>query len=187
MSESNRVDSIRPMIYSAVFAGLIAAGAFIQLPLPFSPVPITLQTLFVLIAGAMLPVGWAAASVGLYLGAGAIGLPVFAGGARGLSVFIGPSGGFLIGFLLSATITSLICSRLRRKDRFKTLPLLLTLIIGTLVIYAIGLPWIAINLGWDLRIAVANAVVPYLAGDVLKIIVAFAAAKGMEQRFSNHA
>jgi biotin transport system substrate-specific component len=103
MAENSLIRSIRPMVLSAVFAALIAVGAFIQFNLPFTPVPVTLQTLFVLLAGLFLPPGWALASIFLYLFAGLIGLPVFASGMRGFAAFQGPSAGFLLGFAVAGS------------------------------------------------------------------------------------
>ena len=173
--------TVQFMVLSAVLAGLIAIGALLRIELPFSPVPITLQTLFVLFAGLLLPPLWAAASVGLYLFAGIIGLPVFAGGQGGFAVIMGPSGGFLIGFLAAAIVTSLLSSLFRKRMKESSIPVfwgdIVALLVGTLIIYAFGYPWIVLNLGWEWRVGLARAVLPYLPGDLLKLITATLLAK----------
>lgn len=83
-------------------ASIIAVLSFISIPLPFSPVPITLQTLGVMLSGLLLGPQLGSISVGLYLIAGTLGLPIFAGGAAGIGVLMGPSGGYLLGFLPGA-------------------------------------------------------------------------------------
>jgi biotin transport system substrate-specific component len=90
MDSSNE---LRMMVYASLFAALTAVGAFLAIPI--GPVPIVLQNMFVYLAGGR----WGLASVGVYLLAGACGLPVFAGGLGGISRFIGPTGGYLIGYL----------------------------------------------------------------------------------------
>ena len=84
---------------SAAFAALTVAGANIVIPL--EPVPVTMQTLFVLLAGASIGAGWGTASQWMYVGLGAMGLPLFAGGASGAGVLAGPTGGYLISFLVA--------------------------------------------------------------------------------------
>lgn len=101
-------DNLSYSVYAALFAGLITAGAYISLPLPFSPVPVALQSLFVLVAGILLPPRWALASVGLYLVLGAIGLPVFSAARGGLAHFAGPTGGYLLGFLPAAWVCAML-------------------------------------------------------------------------------
>ncbi|MDQ1330177.1 MAG: biotin transport system substrate-specific component, partial [Thermodesulfobacteriota bacterium] len=85
------------MAYASLLAALTAVGAYIAIPV--GPVPIVLQSLFILLAGLLLGSTWGVAGVGIYLLAGAFGLPVFAGGAGGIGRFLGPTGGYLLGFL----------------------------------------------------------------------------------------
>ncbi|MGI9256715.1 MAG: biotin transporter BioY [Salinispira sp.] len=194
MNYTDSQKTIQYIVLSSVLAAFIAVGAWLRIELPFSPVPITLQTLFVLLAGILLPPAWASASLALYLFAGIIGLPVFAGGTGGFAVIMGPSGGFLIGFFFAALVVSLLSGYGRKqihrqKDKQKDqqadqqttrtvrLPALFfidigALIVGTLIIYAWGYPWIINVLEWDWRLGLARAVVPYLPGDILKIIAA---------------
>ena len=99
---------LQSTVYASLFAALIACGAYLAIPIPISPVPIVLQNLFVLLAGLLLGGRWGLASVGIYLLAGAVGLPVFTGGKGGVAHFFGPTGGYLVGFAASVFVAGLI-------------------------------------------------------------------------------
>ena len=102
---------IKKMAFASLFAALIAVGAYIKIPIPFSPVPITLQVFFIFLAGAMLGARWGTLSVIVYLLLGIVGLPVFSGGASGLGVLLGPTGGYLIGFVVAAFLVGTLCEK----------------------------------------------------------------------------
>ena len=108
MNPNNR---LQKMVLAALMAALTAAGAYMVIPI--GPVPIVLQNLFVLLSGLLLGSRWAAASMGIYLLGGALGLPIFAGGSGGLAKLIGPTGGYLVGFPLAAFIIGLVAERSR--------------------------------------------------------------------------
>jgi biotin transport system substrate-specific component len=114
------------LVYGALFAALISAGAFVSVPLPFSPVPIVLQNFFVVLAGLVLGPLWGAFSVALFLLAGALGVPVFAGASGGIAVFARPTGGFLLGYLPGAFLSGLLAGSpqvLKEKEkRFGAVP-----------------------------------------------------------------
>ncbi|RZW12719.1 MAG: biotin transporter BioY, partial [Desulfobulbaceae bacterium] len=93
---------LKLMVYASLMATLTAVGAYIAIPI--GPVPIVLQNLFVMLAGLLLGGRWGLTSVGVYLLAGAVGLPVFAGGTGGIGKFIGPTGGYLLGFAAAAYV-----------------------------------------------------------------------------------
>ena len=95
---------IKGMVFAALFAALTGAVAWFKIPLPFTPVPITLQTLMVLLSGAMLGAYFGALSMIIYLILGAIGLPVFAGGSSGIGALFGPSGGYLFSYPVAAFV-----------------------------------------------------------------------------------
>ncbi|MGH7550408.1 MAG: biotin transporter BioY [Gemmatimonadota bacterium] len=152
----------------AAFALLTAIGAFVRIPLPFTPVPITLQTFFVLAAGIYLGGRDAAASQGLYLGLGAAGLPMFAGGS-GLAHLLGPTGGFLLAFPIAAW---LVGRSLRPGDRLGRA--LIVLVSATGIVLALGATWLALVLGVGPNQALALAVLPFLPGAALKIAAATA-------------
>ena len=95
---------LKGMIFASLFAALTAAVAWFKIPLPFTPVPITLQTLMVLLSGAMLGSYYGAVAMIIYLALGAIGLPVFAGGSSGVGSLLGPTGGYLFSYPLAAFV-----------------------------------------------------------------------------------
>ncbi len=146
---------------------LIALSAQISIRLPFSPIPITGQTFAVLLVGFALGSRLAFLSLGLYILEGVSGLPVFAGGGAGPGWLIGPTGGYLIGFVLAATLVGALAQR--GLDR-KILTTLLAFALGQMVIYLFGVAWLGIFTGWET--AFQAGVLPFLAGDVIKAILA---------------
>jgi biotin transport system substrate-specific component len=154
--------------------GLILSGtlfvallAQVKIPLPFTPVPLTGQTFAVLLVAAALGSWRGAVSLGLYTVLGLAGLPVFAGGAAGSYYAVGPTGGYLLGFVLAAWVVGRLAERgLDRRVRTAWLPFLA----GTLVIYLCGAGWLALSLG--ITKALALGVLPFLIGDGIKIVLA---------------
>jgi biotin transport system substrate-specific component len=146
---------------------LVALLAQVRIPLPFTPVPLTGQTLAVLLVGAALGSRGGAASLALYLVAGALGLPVFTGWGSGLAHLAGPTGGYLLGFVVAAFVVGWLCER-RLDRRWRTA--LLPFLAGELVIYACGLPWLAAYVGAEN--ALAAGLWPFLPGDALKLLLA---------------
>jgi len=104
-------NKLKGMIFSALFAALTGAVAWFRIPLPFTPVPITLQTLMVLISGAMLGPYYGALSMIIYLMLGAIGLPVFAGGSSGVAALLGPTGGYLFSYPVAAFVVGFMLQK----------------------------------------------------------------------------
>lgn len=151
---------------------LVALAAQIAVRLPFSPVPVTAQTLAVLLVGALLGSRRGAWSMLAYLGQGLIGLPVFAAGASGPAYVLGPTGGYLLGFVSAAYLTGWLAER--GWDR-RIGTALLAMLIGNAAIYALGLPWLSIYAGSQ---TLALGLLPYLAGDALKLALAAAALPG---------
>ncbi len=146
----------------------VAALAQVEIPLPFTPVPITGQTFGVLLVGAALGSKRGAASLGLYLGMGVLGLPFFSGGAHGIEILTGATGGYLIGFILAAYAIGKLAERgYDRAAKTSFLPFLT----GTAIIYACGVTWLAILLG-SLSQAVQLGLLPFLIGDAIKLIAA---------------
>lgn len=147
---------------------LVAALAQVEIPLPFTPVPITGQTLGVLLIGAVLGSKRGAASLALYLIEGGLGLPFFAGGASGLGILTGATAGYLVGFIVAAFVIGLLAERgLERSVRTSLIPFL----VGTIVIYACGVTWLAVVLG-SFSKALAAGLLPFLIGDALKLVSA---------------
>jgi biotin transport system substrate-specific component len=156
---------------AALFAALIAAGTFISIPLPISPVPVVLQNLFSLLAGLVLGPVLGAAAVGLYLTAGIIGAPVFAGASGGIARLLGPTGGFLVGYLLSAFTAGLIAGRPRQGLVISRQRLILAVLAGLLVVYVPGIIRLRFALGsWGK--ALVAGFIPFIPGDAVKGFIA---------------
>ena len=150
-----------------LFLLLLALGAFVRIPLPWTPVPVTLQTLFVLLAGLALGGSLGSLSGLAYLGIGALGLPIFAGAAGGLGVLAGPTGGYLIAFPIASWIIGRISGRGAGWLRAS-----LAMLLGTLVIYALGAGNLAVLLHCGPGKAIQLGVLPFVAGDALKAALA---------------
>lgn len=151
---------------------LITGGALLvalcsQVQIPLQPVPITGQTFGVLLIGALLGSRRGAASMLTYVGMGAIGLPVFAGGAAGLSRLAGPTAGYLVGFVIAAAVVGFL-SRRGWDRRVGTTALAMSL--GTVVIYIFGVTWLSRFVGWSQ--VLATGVAPFLIGDATKLALA---------------
>lgn len=159
------------------FAAAVAAASQIAIPLPFTPVPFTLQPMLVILAGMMLGPGAAAASMTLYLAAGAIGLPVFTPlGLPGIARFLGPTGGYLIAYPVAAYVAGLLA---RRAATFNQR--WLAAVAGVAVIYLGGVAQLAILQG-DLVSAAHLGVTPFAALDVVKAWMAAAIASPLAGR-----
>lgn len=156
------------LAYSGTFIALIAAGSWISIPLP--PVPLTLQTLFVLLAGVVMQ-RYAVIPVGLYVLLGAANLPVFHNGTAGLGVLLGPTGGFLLGFIPAALVAGLAYEHESPKVRVAGL------IAATCTIYLFGVVWLAWSASISLLQAVLIGVAPFIIGDAVKAAAAFAIGK----------
>jgi len=154
----------------ALFAAIIAAGAFIAIPV--GPVPIVLQNLFVVLAGLILGPVKGGAAVALYLLAGILGLPVFAGGTAGLARLAGPTGGYLAGYLLSAVTAGIIVGRPKAGEKTPLPRVIAAVMAGFLVIYVPGVIWLKLsqNLTWTR--AFLAGFLPFIIGDVFKGIAA---------------
>lgn len=160
--------------------GLVLAGSWLlallaqpEIPLPFSPVPITLQTLGVLLIGALLGPQLAIWSLLLYLSQGLAGLPVFSGGGAGPAHLLGPTGGFLWSFPLAAGLVGWLFGAGADQSFGRALGAMLA---GNLVIYLCGAAWLAVSLpGVDFGRAVSLGVVPFLLGDLIKAVTAASA------------
>jgi biotin transport system substrate-specific component len=171
-------NDIRTAVTTGVFAALIIAGSYIIIPLPMTPVPMVLQSMFVLTAGLVLGPKLGLLTVALYLGMGAIGLPVFAGGRAGPAHFLGPTAGYLVGYLPAVfTCGALsVLGRRRRSARTRRMIDFAAALAGTAVVYAVGVPVLARVTGMGLAAAISAGAVPFIPGDLLKVVVAAGAA-----------
>jgi biotin transport system substrate-specific component len=149
-------------------AGLVGLAAQVAIPLWFTPVPLTLQTLAVLLVGASL--GWQRAlpALVLYASAGLVGVPWFSEGGSG---YLGASFGYVIGFIVAAAVVGRLAAA--GADR-KPLSAFATMLVGGAVLYSIAVPWLAVSLDVSLAQALALGFVPFLLTDLIKTAAASA-------------
>ena len=153
-------------------AGLVVFGSLLlavsaQFKIPLYPVPVTGQTLVVLLIGMTYGPRLGGITLAAYLFEGALGLPVFAGGAAGVAVLMGPTAGYLFGFLLAAIAMGYLAERGMGRTVVSTIA---AMVIGNCVIYLCGALWLANFIGFGQ--AIAAGVLPFLYGDALKLVVA---------------
>ena len=167
----------------AVFAALIAAlGLPGALYLGGTAVPITFQTLGVMLAGAILGARKGVLSVLLFIALVAAGLPLLSGGRGGLGVFVGPSVGYLLGWVLGVAVIGWATARLLPK--YRVLPALAWTALGGIVaVYLVGVPVLAAMTGVPLGVALAGAAV-FLPGDLVKVVITVFVAKGVHRAWS---
>lgn len=167
------IEKLRKIVLASLMAALMAIGAYIHIPI--GPVPIVLTNLFVLLAGLLLGSRWGLASTGLYLLVGAIGMPVFYGGKGGFAHILGPTGGYLFGFALSAWLTGFISERFRHS----LIGGIFAVIIGSLVVYCLGVPWLKIITKMPWNKAWMVGMIPFLPGDAMKAAAALVLARAV--------
>ncbi len=168
--------------FIALFAAVICVGCFIMIPL--GPVPIVLQNALCILTAVLLGGLFAGAPVALFLLAGLIGLPVYSGGSSGIGVWMGPTGGFLLGYLLGAIVSGLLAGKPSVTDKKITLGLALrvslAMIAGMVILYIPGVihfaKW-AVGGGRVpaeksvMAYTMAACVIPYIPGDIIKLVI----------------
>ena len=162
---------LRMTVYASLLAALIAAGAYLSIPI--GPVPIVLQNLFVFLAGLLLGPRWGMASVGVYLLAGALGLPVFAGGVGGIGRFAGSTGGYLVGYIPAVYVIGWIAE----KWHARVIVDVAAMILGSMVVYFFGIAWLKMLTGMTLSKTLMVGMVPFIPGDIIKIAATVPIAK----------
>ncbi|WP_316556790.1 biotin transporter BioY [Methanimicrococcus hongohii] len=179
---NNKDDSvkIKKMVLAALFAALIAVGAYIKIPI--GPIPITLQTFFVLLAAVTLGRNWGTVSVIVYLLVGFIGFPVFAGGNSGLGILFGPSGGYLYSFIIVAFLCGWLSDIFWKKARSKSaeniskksandsIIMFGIAVLGSIIILGVGTVHFAFSGSIPIGTAFLSGFVPFFAGDMIKSI-----------------
>jgi biotin transport system substrate-specific component len=160
---------LRRAVAIGVGALVVAVSAQVSVPVPFSPVPMTLQPLAVLAVGGLLGAAGGVGALVLYLALGALGLPVFAGGGSGFLHLVGPTGGYLLAFPVAAGVTGALAGRIPRSP----LRMLLACALGMAIIHVGGVAQLAL-LGGNPTLAFRVGFVPFLTGDLLKVGLAAA-------------
>ncbi|ABS41361.1 BioY family protein [Clostridium botulinum F str. 230613] len=159
---------VRDMIYSALFATIIGVSSYIIIPLPISPVPITAQSLAVMLAGCVLTPIQVVLSMITFLLMGIIGIPVFSGGTAGFGIIVGKTGGYLIGFLVGAIIISLLV----RKNKSLVNMMIACFIGGIVVVHILGSAWLGQVTSIGIKKAFLLGSAPFIPGDLIKAVVA---------------
>jgi biotin transport system substrate-specific component len=164
----------RPILLAetAAFTGLISLGAWVSVP--FFPVPLTLQTLFVIMGGAVMG-RHGVLPAGLYVLMGALNIPVFHSGTAGIGVLLGPTGGYIIGFIPGALMTGLAY------EQKATIIRILGIAAGLLIIFFIGMIWLSFSTGMTMAAAFIVGVLPFLPGDAVKGVAVFVIARRLER------
>ena len=181
----------------SIFIVLTSLGAFVRIPLGFTPVPLTLQTFFVLLSGAILGPNLGLFSQAGYLLLGAAGLPIFSGAGTGLLYLFGPTAGYIWGFILASFMAGHLVNR-TSKDRLTPSTLLrinpefieglnfwsifLYMCLADLIILLCGSLWLYLGFKFSLRQALLLGFFPFIVGDIIKVIVAAHLYKNIQTR-----
>ena len=171
--------NLRMTVYCALFTALIIIGGYISIPIPVGPVPIVLTDFFVMLTGLFLGLKHGLVSTTLFLALGVLGMPVFAGGNAGLAVLFGPTGGFLLGYPLMAASIGFITSKMKPTVAAH----LFALIVGNILLYSLGVPWLKFQMNMSWSAALAAGLTPFIIGAFIKIAVACALGQTLLPRF----
>jgi biotin transport system substrate-specific component len=155
--------------------GLVAGAAQISIKLPFTPIPITGQTFAVVLVGASLGAIRGTASLMLYLWLGVAGAPIYAHHDHGWAVITSASGGYIVGFVIAAAVTGYLAERQWDRQLSSAIAAMLT---GNVIIYLVGLPWLAVVLNTNLEKTLEYGLYPFVPGDVFKLYLAAALLPG---------
>ena len=157
---------------TAVMAAVICVLGPISIAIPVSPVPISLASMAVYLAVTVLGMKLGTLSCLIYLLLGLVGIPVFAGGSAGAAKLFGPTGGYLIGYLFLALIAGAFVGRFA-ENKWKNIAFAaLGMILGTIVLYALGTAWLAYSAGMDFQAALWAGVIPFIPCDLVKMVIA---------------
>jgi biotin transport system substrate-specific component len=157
---------IRNIVFTALFAAVICIISPFKIPI--GAIPITLATFAVYIAASVLNWKYGTLAVLVYILIGMVGLPVFAGFEGGAHKLVGPTGGFIVGYIPCALIIGLIVDKYESKKWLYPI----TMVLGTVILYALGTAWFMISMSYTLAAALMACVVPFLIFDAVKIVLA---------------
>lgn len=167
----------------ALFALLTAVGAHIRIPLPFTPVPVTMQVFFVLLCAAVMGPYYGLASQSLYIALGALGVPVFTVAGAGLAHLAGPTGGYIVGFVVAQPVIAFIMSGSKDNGSQELFRTAIAMAVGVFIIYAAGMMQLSSIMGMGLEKAFYAGVAPFILFDLAKAGAACAAAFAIHKRF----
>ena len=161
----------KAIVFTALFAALIAACAFISIPVPGTPIPIVLQNMMVVLSGMLIGPILGTASTLLFIIAGILGLPVFSGGTGGFAKIMGPTGGFIIGYAIAALVAGLILGRPRLDGKKHIARIIIAAVCGFVVMYIPGVLHFMNSLDKTFSETMALCVIPYIPGDLIKMVL----------------
>ena len=167
---------------TAVMAAVICVLGPISMAIPISPVPISLASMAVYLAVTVLGMKLGTLSCLIYLLLGLVGLPVFSGGSAGAAKLFGPTGGYLVGYLFLALIAGAFVGRYT-ENKWKSIAFAaLGMVLGTMVLYALGTAWLAYSAGMDFQAALWAGVIPFIPGDLVKMVIAVLLGSAVRRR-----
>ena len=170
---TNTTNSIsKKIVFTALFAALIAVCGFISIPIPGTPIPIVLQNMLTVLTGLMLGPVWGTASTLLFLVAGTLGLPIFAGGTGGIAKLMGPTGGFLYGYALATLVSGIIAQRPVYGKKTSLIRLILATVAGFVIMYIPGVIHFMKVMEKTFVQTMTLCVIPYIPGDIVKMVLA---------------
>lgn len=175
--------STQKMVLIALMTAITCIMAPFSLPIPFSPVPISLTNLVICISIFVLDYKAATLSYIIYLLLGLAGLPIFSGFTGGFGKLAGPTGGYLIGFIFLALIAGLFVDK--AQGRYRYVLYVVGMVLGSIVTYAFGTIWLAKQMNLTFVQGLAAGVIPYLPGDILKIVIAMVIGPVLKRRLRN--
>ncbi|NLO89378.1 MAG: biotin transporter BioY [Clostridia bacterium] len=169
----------RRLVYAALFAAVTAALGLLIIPL--YPVPVTGQSMGPMLAGSILGSRTGALSLIVFDLLAAAGIPVLSGGRGGLGIILGPTGGYILSWPVAAYVIGKIVECRRNKNLL--LYIIANIVGGIAVVYAVGVPWLAVQQGLDIKTAFIEGALIFLPGDMVKVIVASIAAQAVSRVF----
>ena len=162
----------KKLVFTALFAALIAVCGFISIPVPGTPIPIVLQNMLTVLTGLMLGPVWGTIATALFLVAGALGLPIFSGGTGGISRLMGPTGGFLFGYVIATLVAGIIAQRPVYGKKTSLIRLISATVAGFVVMYIPGVIHFMNVMEKTFAQTMTLCVIPYIPGDIIKMVIA---------------
>lgn len=159
---------VKDMTYIALMAAILCVVAPIIIPLPFSPIPLSLATFIIYLLSVVIGAKKAVIAVIIYIIIGAVGVPVFSGYGAGLQKIVGPTGGYMLGYIACALASGYFADKFESKIYMYAIGMVL----GTAICYTLGTLWMSYSTGMKFVEALFAGVIPFLIGDVIKIVVA---------------
>lgn len=172
MNKINKItDKGKAGMFTALFTAVICVSGFISFPLPFSPVPVVLQDMMCFLSGILLGPVWGFLSTLLYFVLGLIGLPVFSGGRGGLTAFLtSPTSGFILGYIAGTFAAALIMLTSVKTKKY-ILTALTAAVVAEIIIFLLGIIWFMKSTGFGMGDTLAKAVIPFIPGTIVKILI----------------